>query len=249
MENSYIYNFDDFTHKHYKELLRLALSKYRFQFYTDALFDAKTILWRHDVDHSLNEALNLAKIECQLMVKSTYFISLHSEFYSPFEKKSSEILFEILNLGHCLGLHFDTHYYGVTSENELEDKLQFERGIFEKLFNTKVGVFSFHNTTEFTMNCKRWEYGGMINTYASYFQDGTNYCSDSNGYWRHKRLWDFLSDSHRKPLQILTHPEWWTENTMSPKQKIDQGILMRAEESKMLYESKLALFGRENIDW
>ena len=33
----------------------------------------------------------------------------------------------------------------------------------------------------------------MINTYAKYFKENVEYCSDSNGYWRYKRLEDFLN--------------------------------------------------------
>ena len=31
----------------------------------------------------------------------------------------------------------------------------------------------------------------MINVYAKYFIENVEYCSDSDGYWRHKRLEDF----------------------------------------------------------
>lgn len=249
MKNSIIYNFEDFTHKHYKEILLLAKDKFKFAFYSDNLFQDNLILWRHDIDHSLEEALNLAKIEFEFGVKSTFFVLLHSEFYSPLEKRSTEIILEILSLGHNLGLHFDTHYYSLNSENELESKLLLEKHFLEHVFQTTIEVFSFHNTTDFTMSCKAWSYGGLINTYSDFFQSNTKYCSDSNGYWRHKRMWDFLNEEHDKPLQILTHPEWWTSKVQSPKEKIETGILERAEQARSLYEAKLSLFGRENIDW
>lgn len=249
MKNSIVYNFEDFTHQHYRELLLLAKEKFQFEFYSDEELHKNSILWRHDVDHSLEEALNLAKIEFDLGIKSTFFILLHSEFYSPLEKRSSEIIFEILSLGHKLGLHFDTHYYSIDSEDELSRRLAFEKYLLEQIFNTSIVVFSFHNTTEFTMSCKAWKYGGLINTYANFFQLNASYCSDSNGYWRFRRMWDFLNDKHEKPIQVLTHPEWWTQSVMSPKEKIELGIFKRAEYSKILYESKLSFFGRENIDW
>ncbi len=249
MNNSEKYHFPDFTQSHYAELLKVVKLISEPIFYSEITKDENVILWRHDVDLSLDRALDLAKIESQEGIRATYFILLHSEFYSPFEKKAAQIIRQIIELGHKIGLHFDTHFYGITTELELEDKLIFEKHLLEKTFNTVVDVFSFHNTTEFTMNCKAWQYGGLINTYAAYFQEQTNYCSDSNGYWRFKRLWDFLNDPQDKSLQILTHPEWWTSEVMSPKQKIDQIIEDRAFQTKFLYESSLKAYGRENIDW
>lgn len=250
MNNRTKYNFDDFTHAHYLELLGVLNSQYNCTFYSnDISIKPSTVFWRHDVDYSLEEALNLAFFEAEKNINSTYFVLLHGEFYSPLEKKSADIIRQILALGHQLGLHFDTHFYGIRKEAELEDKLLFERNILESIFECRVNAFSFHNTTDFTMGCKNWKYGGMINTYASFFQENTDYCSDSNGYWRFERLIDFLRNDHQRPLQVLTHPEWWTKDVMSPKQKIDMIIDSRASKNKELYARLLASFGRENIDW
>ena len=43
----------------------------------------------------------------------------------------------------------------------------------------------------------------MINVYAKYFIENVEYCSDSDGYWRHKRLEDFLCADYDK-IQVLT---------------------------------------------
>lgn len=251
MENSIKYNFEDFTHNHYRRILELVMLKYIPICYSDNHNQVakNSVYWRHDVDFSLNESLNLARIEKEYGLVSTYFLLPHCEFYSLFEMKSVNIVKQILSLGHKIGLHLDTHFYGVTTEEDLEQIINFEKQLLEKMFDTEIEAFSFHNTTEFTMSCKKWKYAGLINTYASFFQEGTDYCSDSNGYWRHKRLWDFLNESHTKPIQILTHPGWWTSEIMSPKQKIDRIINDRAIYTKQMYESSLILFNRENIDW
>ncbi len=38
------------------------------------------MLWRHDVDHSLNRAYRLAEIEEEFGIKATYFIHIQSGF-------------------------------------------------------------------------------------------------------------------------------------------------------------------------
>ena len=134
------------------------------------------------------------------------------------------------------------------SENALTDNIVFEKNILQKVFGN-INVFSFHNTTPFTMNCKAWEYGGLINTYADYFQKNVEYCSDSNGYWRYNRLMDVLAQSTSQRLQILTHPEWWQEEVMSPWQRIQRCIDGRARRNRDFYQNHLRTFGMKNIDW
>lgn len=247
--NEYKYNFKDFTHFHYEEIIDLAKSKGEFVKYTDVSNSKNKIFWRHDIDMSLDLSLELAKIEAELGVTSTYFILLHSEFYSPLEKKSAKIIREIINMGHSIGLHFDSHFYDISEEEQLEKHILFEKKIIDNLFEINVEVFSFHSTTEFTMSCKKSHYAGMVNVYSNKFQEDVQYCSDSNGYWRHKRLYDFLSELKNFPIQVLTHPEWWTPNIMSPRQKIDSIIQSRAAKVWSSYEMGLKKYGRENIDW
>lgn len=249
IDNSEKFYFSDFTHGEYRKLLREAKIKFDFIRYDEIQKHNNEILWRHDVDFSVHEALNLAMIEKEEGVKATYFFMLHNEFYNIFEREISNLVLRIKELGHSIALHFDPHYYHIVEMDDLAEYLSFEKSILDKLFDIDVKVFSFHNTNEFTMSCKNWEYGGLINTYAEYFQSEVKYCSDSNGYWRFERLKDVLMMDMNKPLQILTHPEWWTDKIMSPKQKVNKCINGRASSNLLHYENNLMKFKRENIDW
>ncbi|MBT5716894.1 MAG: hypothetical protein HOI70_08280, partial [Opitutae bacterium] len=55
------------------------------------------------------------------------------------------------------------------------------------------------------------------------------YVSDSNGYWRYRRLWDVLQKSQDSCLQVLTHPVWWQEKPMPPRQRIFRSVYGRAK--------------------
>ena len=79
----------------------------------------KFLILRHDVDFSLDYALKLAKKEAKNEIKSTYFILLHGEYYNPFDKKNTKIIKEISNLGHEIGLHYDTDFF----QNHLKKKV------------------------------------------------------------------------------------------------------------------------------
>ena len=152
-------------------------------------------------------------------------------------------------MGHTIGLHFDAEFYNISTEDELNEKLIFEKQIFEDIINTEIDVFSFHNTTDFTMNCEDHTYGGLINTYSKFFKDNLGYCSDSNGYWRFNRMIDFINLNKNKKLQILTHPVWWTEKIDSPKMKINKLIDKQANDTKKFYNDLLISYKKNNIDW
>lgn len=243
------YHFDDFTTSNYCKLLKQAKENFAFKNFTNFHNQENFIIWRHDVDFSMHRALKLAKIEATEGIKATYFILLHSEFYNLFEKEISDLLNKIIELGHDIGLHFDSHYYNITNEIELEDKLLLEKNVIESFFKVKINSFCFHINNEFTLKCINKEYAGLVNAFSGFFQREIAYCSDSNGYWRFKRLEDVLKDGNLKRLQVLTHPELWQDEIMSPKQRVNRCIDLRAEKTKKWYNDVLKSNGRENIDW
>ncbi|MBI4647021.1 MAG: hypothetical protein HY738_10635, partial [Bacteroidia bacterium] len=123
MNNAEKYLFKDFTFKEYRELLEIASQNYIFRNFTNFQENENFIIWRHDVDFSLINAWELAKIEKEYNIKSTFFILLHSEFYNPLEYNSYKMLNEIKNSGHDIGLHFDSHFYKADSIECIEKYL------------------------------------------------------------------------------------------------------------------------------
>lgn len=236
----------DFTIDQYSELLRLAKENYQFTGYDD-LVKSRFILWRHDCDYSLNRALRLARLESEAAVKTTYFINPHCEFYNLLEKSQSKIVEKILSLGHDIGLHFDAEYYEIESEAELEEAVGKEAEWLQDWFDFKPVAFSFHNPTEFTLSCERESYGGLINCYSKIFRSSISYCSDSNGYWRHQRLRDVIEEASEPKLQVLTHPGWWQETALHPRQRIFRSIFGRAQSIMNFYDTAVQDFGRENL--
>lgn len=249
MTNSTKYHFSDFTRENYRSLLRLAKSKYKFINFTGSPIEDGSVLWRHDVDYSPQSALKLAKIENEEGVKSTFFLLLHSEFYNMLEKVNTECFKNISKLGHEIGLHFDASYYSIQNVESLEKYLTIESTFLGEILGIKIKAFSFHNPFEFELSCTENKYAGLINTYATRFHKEIGYCSDSNGYWRHSRLEDVLKDSKFKSIQILTHPEWWQDEVLSPKQRVLRCIEGRSEYVRSNYENFLKLHGRSDIDW
>jgi hypothetical protein len=247
--NAQKYLFADFTIENYRRLIRLAKKNYLFRTYEDFRKDERFVIWRHDVDASPHIARKSAEIDASEGVVATYFFNLHSEFYNLLESSVSQCVQDILSMGHHVGLHFDAHYYDVTSGDQLDQLLSWEKQILEKFFQCEIRIFSFHHTTPFILSCQRWQYAGLLNVYSEYFQTHVLYCSDSGGYWRYRRLEDILNAAKDDRLQVLTHPEFWTKEVTSPKQRVDRCIDDRAERTRQWYRKNLEAIKHENIDW
>jgi hypothetical protein len=207
------------------------------------------VLLRHDIDFSPHRALKMAELESETGAHSSYFIHIHSEYYNVLEKEIFQIIQSIASLGHDIGIHFDTHFYAIQSEAEVEFSLQQEKAFFKTYFDLDVKSFSFHNTNPFILSCQNEQYAGLVNTYSSYFQKQVTYCSDSNGYWRHKRMYDLIDKERPRNIQLLTHPEWWQDKPMSPWQKIKRAVYGRADKNLSDYVELLKSYGNKNIDW
>jgi hypothetical protein len=238
---------EDFTTENYVRLLDLAKTQYKFISYSEIALGERFILWRHDCDFSLNRSLRLAQLEHEAGVRATYFLNPHSEFYHLLEKKQAEIVRQIVALGHDIGLHFDAAYYDVDSEDTLDALVVREARLLRDTFEQEIHAFSFHNPTNFLLACEAERYGGLLNCYSAMFKQHIPYCSDSNGYWRHRRLEDVLRPGEDPCLQVLTHPAWWQEQVMRPRERIQRCIDGRAATQIEDYDAFLEKHGRRNF--
>lgn len=238
------YHQRDFTEKNYKKLLCKIKNKTIFFHEIDT--NKKFTLLRHDIDISVHRAYSLANIEKSLDRKATYFLLFGSNFYNIFDKKIKSLIFKIKSLGHQFGLHFDSTQYDIKTKEELEKYLTFEKNILEKLFQIKIKVFSFHNPSKEILRYDDFKYAKMINTYAKYFKNNVKYCSDSDGYWRHKRLENFLDKNYDK-IQILIHPVWWQKTSMPPLSRVKRCIKGRGQDVKDEYISSFKKLKRKLV--
>ena len=195
----------DFGFRHYREILNLfKKGGYKFCFFGEKPDQkVKRVYLRHDVDFSLEKALQLAKIENRARVRSTYFIRLSAPFYNIFDPVNLEIIKEINNLGHRIGLHYEGDTTNkMTIEREVSRQIQ----ILQSYFKVE-NVVSFHRPSKFVLGKK---FGKFVSTYQSEFFKKIKYLSDSKGSWREGCICQWLkSDSPPKNLQVLLHSIWW----------------------------------------
>ena len=123
-----------------------------------------------------------------------------------------------------------------------------EKMLLENVFDQPIRVVSYHNPdVSNVLQFEAFLLAGMINTYGADFKTNWGYCSDSNGYWRFKRLHDVLESLEYEQLQVLTHPVWWQETAMLPRERIERCTQGRADYCLSGYDSDMKAFGRTNI--
>ncbi|CAA7619084.1 hypothetical protein MTBLM5_30011 [Magnetospirillum sp. LM-5] len=176
-----------------------------------------TCALRHDCDNSLTAALRMARLEAGMGICSTYFVMLRSAMYNLLAKPNSDIVREILSLGHHLGLHYDYSAYGPLDANQIAAHCEEERALLSTLFGQPVPVVSFHQPTAIVLeNQVRLL---CLNVYDRDDTRGFTYISDSNMTWREGCPSAWLGQLRHPKLQLLVHPEWWTTAPMTIEEK------------------------------
>jgi hypothetical protein len=239
--------FEEFTEDGYRQLVQLAASSYRFIGFPDAAAAGeRSVLWRHDVDFSPHRAAALARIEAQEGAVATYFLLPHSAYYNLLEADVAARVEEIVALGHDLGVHFDPTFHAARGR-PLDEALEAEADLVADLFGVRPRSFSLHNPDVAGWDVAADTVAGLVNAYAASLRARFAYCSDSNGYWRHRRLGDVLAHATDPRLHVLTHPEWWVPEPMSPRERVSRAIDGRARATHARYDEAMRRMGRVNV--
>lgn len=191
----------------YEGLLR-SLREDGFSFTGFSSLSDDEVVIRHDVDLSPGAALEMARLEASLDVRTTYCFLLTTPVYNLLEVEHVRALAEIDALGHDIGLHFDTHHYWSDrpSADELRTRVRAECDVIGKLIRREVDVVSFHRPPEWVLGV---DFAGFENAYGpAYFTEAT-YRSDSNQKWRREPP---FPDGRPDRLQLLVHPGLWGED-------------------------------------
>jgi hypothetical protein len=247
-ERQHVLEFSDFTEENYRSLIRLAKRKYRFAGFRDAPDEAH-ILWRHDLDASMNRALRLAQIEHEEGVKATYFLFPRCLYYNLLNSLTHRLVMDIIALGHDIALHFDpTHFGKGLTRDRLFDAIAAERDLLKSEFGAAPTAVSFHlfGVLPEPMPDDH-EIAGLVNAYSRRLRETYGYVSDSNGIWLHRRLEDVLTEGREDRLQVLTHPEWWTAAIMPPRARLQRAIDGYAGAMGQWYDETVARSGRPNL--
>lgn len=203
--------FLEFTYQAYCELLELLKAEgYSFTDYHHWEDHPRCVILRHDIDTSLEQAVQLARLEAEQGVHSTWFVLLRTDFYNPASQKSLEKLHAIQAMGHEIGLHFDEVAYGkeLTMEETKQAVIK-ECELLSALLEASVSTVSMHRPSKTTLEANL-EIPGVVNSYGQTFFHDFKYLSDSRRRWREPVL-DIIRSGEYDRLHILTHAFWYHE--------------------------------------
>ncbi len=213
----------DFTYKWYINLINsLKQKNYQFTNFIDYKKVDRPVILRHDIDNSLDKALEVAKIENMNDVYSTFFVLLSTDFYNVFSKKSNGLLRKIIGKGHKIGLHFDEKRYIINNKEEIEHYVEYEKNILEEALGIDVNTVSMHRPSKWILE-NDIRFKNIINSYSKEFLQQFKYLSDSRMYWREDILRLIECEEYDK-LHILTHPFWYAENNKDIKMSVSEFI-------------------------
>jgi len=211
----------DFSIRHYQEVLEYGKKKYTFLTFSEFIKSSKktnVILLRHDIDYSIEKALEMAKLESKMGIKSTYFVLLRGQFYNPYSIINTSHLKEIQNLGHEIGLHYDSTE--LSKEKSPHKKLKEEIKQLEWIMGKKISIVAQHNPTV-SPKLKNI-FHDVFDARESKIFKNLSYISDSVKNWRSRCMCNHIGEE--ETLQILIHPIWW-EKTPKNIDKTLNGIV------------------------
>jgi hypothetical protein len=203
---------------HYRELVETAREGgYRYAYFAGEPSPGDLFL-RHDVDLSLDAALQMAELEAELGASSTYFLMTQSVFYNLSSPEGTRAVNRLRELGHGVGLH------AVWPGAELDERFD--------------AVVAWHNPDPEYMS---QPVDGAVNVMRAPYFDPDHYRSDSNQRWRHGCPHEELARGAFEWLQLLTHPEIWVYPGATMGETMN--AMLDAERKR-----RLALLAEDRID-
>jgi len=205
----------DFSFKHYFDVLDHAKKSHLvgpFRDFDKLQKNDKFIILRHDVDFSIDKSLELAQLEKEHGISSTYFILLQSQYYNALSEYNLKKIKKFLEFGHEIGLHYDLS--PVKSNDQALDMIIKETELLGNLIDFKITSISPHNVS---LTSKKIIFDNLnfIDATDPKILNSVKYISDSVQNWRSNCMCNHIDNESR--LIILTHPIWWMKSHNSRK--------------------------------
>jgi hypothetical protein len=183
-----------------------------YQSYLDIVkegMEADTVfLLRHDVDISIKKAVEMAEVEAEKSLHSTYYILLTSPFYNTFSTDNIQRIKTIRELGMGIGLHYDPSVCDLNNDRMTGDIVQQLR-----LLETYIGKLEGLSVTFHRPVMGRDVDTDLIGQlddmeiYCPNYDDRFKYISDSGHNWR-ENPYDTVEEF--KMVHLNTHPIWYS---------------------------------------
>lgn len=208
----------DFSYEGYAHMIEVVHDKLPIVDFRDVLESnhERFCVIRHDIEFSVDRALELANVESMFGINSTYTVQLRNNTYNALSEKNIKAVKEIKKLGHHIGLHQNPPSM---HDDQLKDYILKDIETLEHYYGFEVDRYAFHRCGSNPDILKKYvEVPNKINCYAEEFFHYFNgerpedlrvhYLADSNHMWKYGHPLDLNLDKVNK-LQLLTHPYSW----------------------------------------
>ena len=198
---------DMFCKEGYEWLIRKGIREgFRFAPLDGVPVSGRVIYLRHDIDFSLECALDIARRNARLGIVSSFFVMLSNPFYNLFEAKSRLMLEELHKLGHFVSLHYDETQH-IDKRRGLETELE----VFRRLVGYKPVLISLHRPSKDFLESRWTKEMGVRTTYDNEFIEDIRYISDSaRKLDTSQTIQELEKRGGDTKIQLLLHPLWWT---------------------------------------
>lgn len=169
---------------------------------------------RHDVDISIEMAYQMAVLEMEMGVKSTYYIRFDCDYYNPLSNKNKPYI-DFINNYHEIGCHVDV--VNVKDDFDLTNYLNYRNKLIP------FTKFTFHKNTDFTKSFTE------IDGYENMSILKTPYISDSRGVFSIDSL---VEIKNNPKTTLLIHPEWWVNDDWKFTDNPEQTLIILFDKSR-----------------
>jgi hypothetical protein len=163
----------------------------------------RALILRHDVDVDIRPAWDLARVEEEAGIRSSFFFLVTCHFYNAFSAMNRRMIKDLADRGFDIGLHFDPTLYPDADAGALLRHVEVEAAMLADMCGVPVRSVSLHNPTAlggFPL------FAGFCNAYDPAIFGPDRYLSDSRRAFRQSPAAFIESWRDAGPRQLLLHP-------------------------------------------
>lgn len=174
----------------------------------------RVVFLRHDIDIHVEGAEQIARVEERHAARSTWYVLLDAH-YNPGYPENRRALWDLVDSGHTLGLHYDLSQFG--READLYERCSRFRG----LFGTHPASLTMHRPSAGPRDVFRRH---PLNPH----RNDIFYVSDSRREWTEPYLSTLLAGQPTQAMLCTHHEHWvnpvehWDEMAAAARKPVDQ---------------------------
>lgn len=209
----------------YRQILRDLAASGKLCGFHDAVSRNEFVILRHDIEFSVEHALTMSQIESELNVNATYFVQITNNAYNAFSAQNTEMLQDMHQRGHEIGLHY--HIGKSKDPSFVREEIKKQCMLLEKMTEIPIRSYSMHRPVVETRYYDT-SIPGLLNAYSSSFfsfhetvKEDTKldvkYIADSQHRWNYGYP-DQKTLRRYAKIQLLIHPDFWSDKGLDKKE-------------------------------